>query len=202
MAENIFKTILGRIVSKSGLNNVFNQAFFQWLGGGFTQYDVNNSTYLEKGYNTNPDVFAVINKQTVKTISVPYCIKEVNNKDAYSKLSQLQLATKSNYSLKQRSTIFELEKKAYKEEEKPFPLLEPNPNQTWSDIWGLHKTYLKITGNFYQYCMSPTEGTNKGVPMLVYSLPAHLMQIVLKPNAGMLTSENPIDYYMLIEGSQ
>jgi len=201
MAESIIKTVLGRITGKSNITNVFNEAFFQWLGNGFTKYDANNKTYLEKGYNINPDVFAVINKQTVKTISVPYCIKEISDKQSYSKLKQLELATKGAYSFKQRSDVFKLQQKAYSEDEKIFPLSEPNPTQTWCDIWGLHKTYLKITGNFYQYNLSPSDGPNKGTPLLVYSLPAHLMQIVLKPNAAMLTTENPIDYYMLIEGN-
>jgi HK97 family phage portal protein len=199
---NIFQTTLGKITSKLGINNVFNQAFFQWLGGGFTNYDANAKTYLEKGYNTNPDVYAIINKQTVKTVSVPYCIKEIESKTAYSKLKQFDLATKGNVNLLQTVKRNKLETKAYKEKEIAFPLEQPNTTQTWSDIFGLYKTYMKITGNYYLYTVSPKEGMNKNVPQLVYALPAHLMEIVLKPNAAMLTTESPIDYYMLIEGSQ
>jgi len=40
------------------------------------------------------------------------------------------------------------------------------------------------------------------VPVQFYVLPAHLMQIVLKANANMLSVESPIDYYMLIDGNQ
>ncbi len=202
MAQYSLSTLIGKITGKSDIKNVFNNAFFQWLGAGFTNYDVNNKTYLEKGYNTNPDVYAVINKQTVKTVSVPYYIKQIADKGAYSKLQQFDLATKGNHSLLQTVKRLSLENKAYSEKEMSFPLLDPNPNQTWSDIWGLYKTYMKITGNYYLYIMSPEDGANKGIPIMVYALPAHLMEIVLKPNAGMLTTENPIDYYMLIEGSQ
>jgi HK97 family phage portal protein len=199
---NIVQTLLGRITTKLGITNMFNHAFFQWLGGGFTSYDVNAKTYLEKGYNTNPDVYAIINKQTVKTVSVPYCIKEIEDKQAYSKLKQFELATKGNVSLLQIIKHNTLQTKAYSDKEIAFPLEQPNPTQTWADIWGLFKTYIKITGNYYLYTVAPKDGMNKGVPMLVYALPAHLIEIVLKPNAGMLNTENPIDYYMLIEGSQ
>jgi HK97 family phage portal protein len=199
---NVVQTLLGRITSKLNISNVFNQAFFQWIGAGFTSYDVNAKTYLEKGYNTNPDVYAIINKQTVKTVSVPYCIKEIEDKQAYSKLKQFELATKGHVSLLQAIKHNSLQTKAYSDKEIAFPLEQPNPTQTWADIWGLYKTYIKITGNYYLYTVAPKDGMNKGVPMLVYALPAHLIEIVLKPNAGMLTTENPIDYYMLIEGSQ
>jgi len=194
--------IIQRLFGKTDIKNVFNNAFFQWLGGGFTNYDPHNKTYLEKGYNTNPDVYAIINKQSVKTVSVPYCIKEIEDKEQYRKLQSLELSTKGNLSLLQTVKKKSLELKAYSDKEIKFPLEQPNPTQTWADIWALYKTYMKITGNYYLYIMSPEDGANANVPMMVYALPAHLMQIVLKPNAGMLTVENPIDHYLLIEGNQ
>lgn len=199
---NIFKTILGRITGIDNTQNNFNRAFYQLLGGGATQYDVNNRTYLEKGYNMNPDVYACINKATVKTVSVPYCVKQIEDKKSYSKLNQLDLATKGNLNLTQFIQKVKLQVKAYKDEEMDFPMEQPNPTQTWADIFGLYKTYMKITGNYYLYLMSPEDGANKGVPVMAYALPAHLMEIVLKANASMLTTESPIDYYMLIEGNQ
>jgi len=83
-----------------------------------------------------------------------------------------------------------------------FPLEQPNPNQTWADIFGLYKTYMKITGNCYIYLMSPENGMNAGIPIQVYVLPSHLIEIVLKKDASMLTVESPIDHYVLIEGNK
>jgi HK97 family phage portal protein len=194
--------IIQRLFGKTDIKNVFNNAFFQWLGGGFTNYDPHNKTYLEKGYNTNPDVYAIINKKSVKLTSVPYSIKQIEDKMSYEKIRQIEMSTKGDLSLLQQVKKRKLENKAYSSNDIKFPMESPNPTQTWSDIWGLYETYMDITGNYYQYSMSPKDGINKGVPMLTYVLPAHLMQIVLKPNAGMLTIENPIDYYMLIEGNQ
>lgn len=201
MARNIFQIGLDYLKGGSEARNAYNQAFFEWIGIGYVKYDANNKNYLEKGYNDNPTVFSVINKQTVKTVSVPYTIKEIEDKQSYSKLRQMDLATKGVFSLQQQLKRLTLQTKAYKSEEKPFPLETPNPNQTWSDIIGLFKTYMKITGNYYQYNMAPADGANTGVPKLVYVLPSHLMQIVLKKNADVLVDENPIDYYMLIYGT-
>jgi len=202
MAKNKFQLAWSALTGNKQERNAFNQAFFQFMGNGYAKYDQSNKTYLEKGYNENPTVFAIINKQTVKTVSVPYTIKEIENKQSYSKLNQLDLATKGLFSLQQQIKRNSLQTKAYKDQEKAFPLEQPNPNQTWSDVIGLFKTYMKITGNYYQYHVSATEGANKGIPKMVYVLPSHLMQIVLKPNANLLIDENPIDYYMLVEGNQ
>lgn len=202
MAKNKFQIAWNAFTGKKQDTNAFNQAFFQWMGNGYAKYDQSNKSYLEKGYNENPTVFAIINKQTVKTVSVPYVIKEIENKQEYGKLHQLDLATKGIVSLRQQIKRASLETKAYKDQEKPFPLEQPNPNQTWVDVIGLFKTYMKITGNYYQYNVSTTDGANKGIPKLVYVLPSHLMQIVLKKDANLLIDENPIDYYMLVEGNQ
>jgi HK97 family phage portal protein len=205
MADNVVQRLINKVKVKltgNGMTNDFNQAFFQWLGGLPTQYDQNGKTYIEKGYNENPDVFSIINKQTVKTVSVPYYIKQIDDRQAFAKLRRMELATKGNMSLLQTIKHKKLSTKADKEEEMPFPLADPNPTQTWADIFGLYKTYMKTTGNFYLYTMTPKDGANAGVPMQSFVLPSHLMQIVLKKDAKMLTTENPIDHYMLIEGLQ
>ena len=44
-----------------------------------------------------------------------------------------------------------LESKAFENDYKPFPLEQPNPNQTWADIFALFKTYYRLTGNVYLY---------------------------------------------------
>lgn len=200
MAKNVLKLGWDYLTGSKTERNVFNQAFFEWMGMGYVKYDQKNKTYLEKGYNENPTVYSIINKSTVKLVSVPYVIKEIENKQEYAKLKQLDLATKGVLSISQKLNKHILETKAFKDKEKPFPLEQPNPNQTWSNIWGLYKTYLDLIGNFYLYSVSPKDGLNKGVPIMSYALPAHLMQIVLKKDANLLLDENPIDYYMLIDG--
>jgi HK97 family phage portal protein len=199
---NRFQIALGVLKGDKRFVNAFNQAFFQLLGGAATKYDQNNVTYLEKGYNINPDVYSIINKQSLKTVSVPYAIKKVKDKKSHYELKQLNEATKGSLSFNQFVKQIKLQAKAYSDETLPFPLEQPNPTQTWSDIWALYKTYMKITGNCYIYFVTPEDGMNKGVPLLVYVLPAHMIEIVLKPNADMLSVESPISHYMLTEGNQ
>ena len=198
---NIFTNFITNTISKSIGKNLFNEAFYSFLGSAATHYDTNNKNYLEKGYNLNPDVYACINKASIKTVSVPYSVKKINDKKAYNQYKQFNLATKGEISPLQYLKTAKLQTKAYSEDEMPFPLEQPNPTQTWSDIFYLYKTFMKVTGNYYLYKMSPEEGMNKNTPVQVYALPAHLMEMVLKSNANMVGIESPIDYYMLIEGN-
>jgi HK97 family phage portal protein len=199
---NYFNTLATNIASKLVGKNIFNQAFFQYWGGGYTNYDVNNKTYLDKGYNMNPDVYACVNQMAIKTQSVPYCVKKIDDKQSYAKLNQLNVATKGLPSFIQQVKKLSLESKAYSDKELPFPMESPNATQTWSEVWALYKTYMKTIGNCYFYILSPEDGMNAGVPVQFYVLPAHLMQIVLKANANMLSIESPIDHYILIDGNQ
>jgi HK97 family phage portal protein len=195
--NNILQNLTGKLMGK----NVYNEAFFSYLGAGYTFYDVDNKTYINKGYNTNPDVFACITQMATKTISVPYEVKIVNDKESYKKLKNFQRATAGNFDFIQQIKKANLQKKSYDEIDLAFPLEQPNTTQTWSDVWALYKTYMKLTGNCYFYLLSPEEGANAGIPVQLYVLPAHLMQIVLKQKANMLSTESPIDHYVLIEGN-
>ena len=195
--SNILQNLTSKIIGK----NVYNEAFFSYLGAGYTSYDVDNKTYIDKGYNTNPDVYACITQMATKTISVPYEVKIVNDKESYKKLKNFHKATSGNFDFLQQIKKANLERKSYDEIDLAFPLEQPNETQTWSDVWGLYKTYLKLTGNCYFYLLSPEEGKNAGVPVQLYVLPAHLIQIVLKEKANMLSTESPIDHYVLIEGN-
>lgn len=198
MNQNILTRVWNSIFKRD--NNKFNQAFL-FGGSGFTSYDPNGYTYLEKGYNLNSIVYSVINQQATKTASIPYYIKKIEDKNAHSKLRRLN-ASSNDLSIQQKIKKTILESKAYQEDEFEFPLENPNPNQTWTEFHALYKTFLALTGNVYLYILSAEEGMNKGVPMAIYLLPSHDMQIVLKDKANLLGIESPIKSYILIQGKQ
>ena len=73
------------------------------------------SSYLENGYNVNPFVFSIINQQAIKTASIPYYIKEVEDKKAKNKLDVLLKATDNNLTPQQQIKKILLENKAFKD---------------------------------------------------------------------------------------
>ena len=197
---NLFDAISNFFKKKDA--NLYNEAFFQFVGGLGAKYDENASTYLNEGFGRNPDVFSMIMQMADKSRSVPFYVKKIIDKSAKSEIDRLNYATKGNLSINQFAKKRQLEKKAFEDKELPFPLAQPNPNQTWGDIISLFKVYMKTTGNFYIYMNYPLEGNNANVPKQVYVLPSHMVQIVLKKDAKVLQDENPIEKYMLIEGNQ
>jgi len=184
------------------ITNAFNKSFYEFLGGQDAEYDHKRTTYLEKGYGLNPDVYAVISQQAEKINSIPYYINKVKDKKSKYKLKQLQNATNGNLSLPQIKRQIELKAKAFDNNDLPMPLENPNPNQTWGEIFALYQVFMQSTGNFYLYMVKPEDGVNAGVPSQVYVLPSHLIKIVIKENADLIENENVIDHYMLTEGNQ
>jgi hypothetical protein len=178
--------------------NLFNEAIYKLVGGQTNTYNSTLEVLLTKGYGENPDVNAIVNQQASKTTIVPWVIKKIDDEASYQKSRRFPI----DPTYLQKKRLLAIEKKAFNPIEQKMPLERPNPNQTWTDIMFLFKVYLKVCGNFYLYKMAPKEGINAGKPMLVYVLPAHWMQIVLKPGADLLSIENPIDYYIMQQGNQ
>ena len=200
---NIFQNIRDLWNGKTPITgNLYNQAAYSFMNGQTAQYDYNSGTYLEKGFGSNPYVYAIITQQSNKVKSIPYCVKKVSDKTYKYQYDRLKIATKGNYSTEQLARKKLLETKAFEEKELPFPLDEPNPNQTWAEIFALYQVYLKTTGNVYFYLLSPTDGNNAGKPTEFYILPSHLVKIVLRKDAEMIQAESVISHYMLIEGTQ
>jgi hypothetical protein len=179
--------------------NLFNESIYKLVGGLTSTYNRTLEVLITKGYGENPDVNAIVNQQASKTTSVPFCIKEIEDKEAVKKLKTFP----NNPTFQQKLSIKKLQKKAYKtDSELPMPLLRPNVNQSWNDIFFLFKVYLKVCGNVYLYKQTVSEGMNAGKPVQLYILPSHWMQIVLKPNANLLSIDNPIDYFIMEQGNQ
>lgn len=198
----LFDWFAGKKKAENEFNNAFNKSFYQFMGGRPAQYDYDRKTYVEKGFGLNPDVYAVIMQQADKLNAIPYYVKQIDDNESARQLKQLANTTKGEYSIKQLQRKYKLEKKAYKEEYKPFPLQDPNPNQTWAEIWALTKVFEQTCGEYYLYKAAPKDGINKGQPTQVYILPSYLMKIVLVDKADVLQGENIISHYMLIEGNQ
>ncbi len=186
---------------EKAIRNAFNEAFLWSVGGGYTEYDNNRTTYLEKGYNINPIVYSIINQQAVKTSSIPFYIKTVTDSTMKSRIDAIYKATGNNPTPQQKVKIAVMEAKAYDDKgDKPFPMEATNAKQSWSEFMALYKTFLKLTGNVYVYMLMPEMGMDAGTPIQIYLLPSHLMQIVVKPNATMLGAESPVGGYILTEG--
>lgn len=184
------------------LLNKYAQAFFKYVGQVYVPYPVERESYLDKAYAINGDVYSIIQQMATKTSSIPFKVKRVKDKVSNKRLGRLEMTTKGIYTPQQLIKRNKLSKKAFEEMELDFPMEKPNEMQTWTEIFALFKTFIRLTGEAYFYMMRPEDGPNSGTPLQVYILPSHLMNIVLKQDADMTGIESPIDYYKFIEGNQ
>jgi hypothetical protein len=196
MALNRFRVALDAFLNPE--KNHFNEALYKTVGGLTTSYNPSLETLIVKGYGENPDVNAIVNQMASKSISVPYIVKPISDNDAYIKSKRLPY----DLSYLQKKKYLNLKSSAHTDKEQKMPIDRPNPNQSWDDIIFLYKVYLKVCGNVYIYKMMPSDGMNAGVPLQLYILPSHWVQIVLKSNASALSTENPIDYFILEQGNK
>tara|TARA_R110002051_G_scaffold308116_1_gene379531 strand:- start:20787 stop:22190 length:1404 start_codon:yes stop_codon:yes gene_type:complete len=192
------KNLFGQGKKVSPVVNAFNRSFYKFFGLAVTPYDyADTRQYLDKGYNYNPDVYSVIKQISTKASDVPYFIKDVRDKKQLGIYRLSKSRTDLQGVLRKSQSL----QKAFKENDLSMPLDRPNIDQSWTEFFALSTVFLKATGNCYWYIMRPKLREN-AEPMAVYVLPAHLMNIVLKQDANLLTVESPIDYYKLIEGDQ
>lgn len=187
MGINRFRLALDALINPN--KNLFAEAIYKLVGGTTTTYNNDIDTLLVKGYGENPDVNAIVNKMASKSTAVPYIIKPVKDKKAYSKIKRYP----TDPTFLQLKKLILLKADAFEDDEQPMPLDRPNPNQSWSEFRALYKIFLKVTGNVYIYRQSNLMGQ----PLGLYILPSNWMQIVLKPSTAYSVTESPIDYYIM-----
>jgi hypothetical protein len=76
--------------------NKFTEAFYGSMSGGgtYTQYDLNNAVYLEKGFLYNPTVYSVIGQKAQKANQIPFYVKKIKDENARKQLQGFKQATK------------------------------------------------------------------------------------------------------------
>ena len=193
--ESLRRTLANFIDPSLKTYNKFAQAFYGLTGIPLQLYQVGSETYIDKGYLYNPVVFSVIKAISEKSKSIPYTIKKVKDANALKMMYNIKDITKPQLQIKRGL----LQTKAFEEKLFEMPMERPNPLQSWADVIALYQTFIFATGNFYMYIL---KGDFDSIPLQVYVLPAHMMQIVLKEGSNVMGMENPIDHYLLTEGQK
>jgi hypothetical protein len=140
----------------------------------------------------------MVNQMASKSTVVPFYVKKIKDEKKLNLVKSFPI----ELTVQQKKQLAKIKAETYSDEYLPMPLERPNTLQTWNDLIFLYKLYLKVCGNVYFYKMSPQDGINKGVPLQLHILPSHWVKIVLKPNAAMIGTDNPIDYYVMEQGNQ
>lgn len=184
---NLLQRIKAAIIPTQAADpgNKYFQSLFSYFNGIFYKIPDNPREYVWKGYQGNPDVYAVINMIAKKAASVPFYVYVVSNKKSFNR-------TKNNK--------FNILKKGLDEVEGTDLnkiIARPNEMQGQQEFIESMVAFLEITGNAYAYKFSPEVGRNKGVPTKMYPMPSQYTQIV-----GGNGNFEPIAGYKLQIGDQ
>ena len=195
---------LRRSLARSVLDNLYNEGFFKFIGGGVTTYDTNSENYVEHGFKKNSAVYSIVRQRFEKVRSIPYYIGEIQSGSAAMKADRLLKASRGDLSPAQLSRYKTLFTKAYRADAREMPLKRPNPIQTWGELFAMYEMYMAIDGNCYFYIHRSNVLSRK--PQRIYILPPQKMTIVVKDkykleeDFGM--DGTPIDHYMIKDGPQ
>lgn len=167
--------------------NQFN-ANFTTLGGGYTAYSSHAKTFVEKGYMSNPDLYAVVNQMVTKMVSAPLRLKQAGGSVSKYR-SKFNEKKGMFYNVHDRVNLY----KAMKEEDVKdvinHPIIDlldnPNPYQSKLELLEIMFLFLKLTGNVYVWKQRRQTGDKK--PFRLYVLPSHLIEIVTDKETGNVT---------------
>ena len=74
--------------------NSYNAAAYSLIGGLDAVYDYNNKNYVE-AFRSNPDVFAMVQQMTDKTIAVPYYIRKIRDEESLKNIEAFNMLQKA-----------------------------------------------------------------------------------------------------------
>lgn len=171
---NIIKRLFGLEKKYLTPREALNIRFF---GGQLVPYNNNKATFIEKGYQGNDIIYAIVNliRETAKI--APWAPYKVIDEGSYK--SYKQELTKPEPDFKKAMDYRKKALELYESDTRLNGLLKyPNVNQTFAELNGELWTYKLVTGDYFEYWEAmPSGGLNAGLPESLSALPAHYMVI-------------------------
>lgn len=186
------------LFGKAKVKNLLNQAFYQYLNnGGIVWFDNNRKNYVEKGYSDNEIVFAIVRVLLSKLTEAPFILSKVVDEKSLKKFKNYQRKG-GNGTERAQTLLFGTKALEEIEEHDLLDLLKrPNNYQGQAEFLESAFGYYKLLGETFIYKIAPEAGPNKGKPVELHVLPAHLVEVVY---SGDYT--NPIRGYKFSLGDQ
>ena len=152
----------------------------------------NFQSYVDKGYQYNSDVYAIVNLITRKAATAPPILYRIVDERAFQKYKSFTANVVKPQDIAEANN---LRKKAMVEVDETHPIIQtlmnPNDFQSYYEFMDNFLGFKLITGNSYVYGVGPSTGPNAGKFKQLYVLPAHLVRILSEGRY------NPVSGYTL-----
>lgn len=149
---------------KKSLTNRLNRQLFRYQSGMPISFSGKQSDYIHDGYESNPDVYSVINGIIKAGSAVPPIVQEVKDVKKAHQYRRMKYAMRNGASEKNLDYVLELKEQAFEEvsddRDPLFKLINrPNPLQGYSEWYENTKGFQLVTGNTYNHFVELGDGS-------------------------------------------
>jgi HK97 family phage portal protein len=149
---------------KQRLNNRLNRQLFRYQSGMPISFEDTQGGYVEDAYETNPDVYSVVNGITRSASAVPPIVHEIKDVKKAQQYRRLKHSMRNGATQKNIDYALELKEQAFEDvldERDPLYKLihNPNPLQGYPEWYENMKGFQLITGNGYTHFVELGDGS-------------------------------------------
>lgn len=166
------------------------------LNAGLWSYpDDNSDAYIQQGYDSLPNVYAIIDRIASKASSVPFRVYRIKDQAKYNRYKAM---LKNAHGTKDLASTLALKNEALtvvegSDIEKL--LSKPNSYQSTTELFHSLDGYKLLTGNSYLWGIGSGVGKNGNKPMELHVPPSPMVKIKLGKNITDPIGGYKIEYY-------
>jgi len=181
---------------KQRLNNRLNRQLFRYQSGMPISFEDTQGGYVEDAYETNPDVYSVVNGITRSASAVPPIVHEVKDVKKAQQYRRLKHSMRNGATQKSIDYALELKEQAFEDvvdDRDPLYKLinQPNPLQGYPEWYENMKGFQLITGNGYTHFVELGDGSIGEM----WVMPSQFTKIIANASYETLVQAYILDVY-------
>lgn len=181
---------------KQRLNNRLNRQLFRYQSGMPISFEDTQGGYVEDAYESNPDVYSVVNGITRSASAVPPIVHEVKDVKKAQQYRRLKHSMRNGANQKSIDYALELKEQAFEDvvdDRDPLYKLinQPNPLQGYPEWYENMKGFQLITGNGYTHFVELGDGSIGEM----WVMPSQFTKIIANASYETLVQAYILDVY-------
>lgn len=181
---------------KQRLNNRLNRQLFRYQSGMPISFEDTQGGYVEDAYESNPDVYSVVNGITRSASAVPPIVHEIKDVKKAQQYRRLKHSMRNGANQKSIDYALELKEQAFEDvvdERDPLYKLinQPNPLQGYPEWYENMKGFQLITGNGYTHFVELGDGSIGEM----WVMPSQFTKIIANASYETLVQAYILDVY-------
>lgn len=181
---------------KQRLNNRLNRQLFRYQSGMPISFEDTQGGYVQDAYESNPDVYSVVNGITRSASAVPPIVHEVKDVKKAQQYRRLKHSMRNGANQKSIDYALELKEQAFEDvvdDRDPLYKLinQPNPLQGYPEWYENMKGFQLITGNGYTHFVELGDGSIGEM----WVMPSQFTKIIANASYETLVQAYILDVY-------